>query len=98
MRAFIMSVVLWLCLPLAAVADAKEIQSVIDRQLEAFQADDFYQDRPLSQATPGFRFSWQAFHSRLMLATYSPTANLSFVPTLSPGTKAAGTSRIVFVA
>lgn len=53
MRAFIMSVVLWLCLPLAAVADAKEIQSVIDRQLEAFQADDFAQ--AMEYASPGLQ-------------------------------------------
>lgn len=53
MRAFIMAVVLWLCLPLAAVADAKEIQSVIDRQLEAFQADDFA--KALEYASPGLQ-------------------------------------------
>lgn len=40
MRAILVAVVMWSAAA-SASADPKEMQSVIDRQLEAFQADDF---------------------------------------------------------
>lgn len=41
MRALLIGIVIWVSVSVSAVADPKEMQSVIDRQLEAFQADDF---------------------------------------------------------
>ena len=41
MRAWVMGLVFGACTAFAAVADPREMQSVIDRQLDAFQADDF---------------------------------------------------------
>lgn len=41
MRALLIGMVIWVSVSVSAVADPKEMQSVIDRQLEAFQADDF---------------------------------------------------------
>ena len=41
MRAMLFSVLMWAFATVGAAADPKEMQSVIDRQLEAFQADDF---------------------------------------------------------
>lgn len=41
MRAVLTGIVMWSIAAFGAAADPKEMQSVIDRQLEAFQADDF---------------------------------------------------------
>ena len=40
MRAMVIGLVMWTLGVVGAAADPKEMQSVIDRQLEAFQADD----------------------------------------------------------
>jgi hypothetical protein len=41
MRAILVAIVMWIAAAVAASADPKEMQSVIDRQFEAFRADDF---------------------------------------------------------
>ncbi len=41
MRALMIGLAMWTLGALSAAADPEEIQSVIDRQLEAFQVDDF---------------------------------------------------------
>lgn len=41
MRAFLSGIVMWSIAAFGAAADPKAMQSVIDRQLEAFQSDDF---------------------------------------------------------
>lgn len=41
MRGILIGMVIWVLTSVGASADPKEMQAVIDRQLEAFQADDF---------------------------------------------------------
>ena len=53
MRAVIFSMVIWTLGSVGATADPKEIQSVIDQQLEAFQADDFA--GAMEFASPGLK-------------------------------------------
>lgn len=53
MRAIVLSVLIWGFAGFAAAADPKAMQSVIDRQIEAFQADDFA--KAMEYASPGLQ-------------------------------------------
>lgn len=53
MRGLLIGAVMWLGAALSAVADPREMQSVIDQQIDAFQADDFA--KAMEFASPGLQ-------------------------------------------
>lgn len=53
MRAILIGALMWLGATLSVAADPKEVQSVIDQQLQAFQADDFA--KAMEFASPGLQ-------------------------------------------